>query len=337
MANYYFFASELADFNATSGASTAYESGTAEIRTSYARKGVTVDYASTTGFAEGWLSPPVSTLWCGFRMTLTMGETGGQGRPFFEYWDDSTLRLAVVMPTNSSAFQLVSYQDGVTPTVLATGTRTYTTTSIGAANKIDIFVDYKVAGRFKVYMNGALMVDYEGDVTGGYSTTLSRFRLRNPASTVSGNRASYSEVIASSRDTRLLNLVSLYPTGNGANSEWTGSYTAVNKTTTDEATYISSDTPDQVSSFATKDLPVGTSHKVQAVKVIGRAAQVGEGGPSHIQLGMAVSGSTAFGAEVPVDGSYANTTEIWTENPVTGQPFTQDDVNALELAVKSRP
>src|SRR6266540_4368608 len=300
-------------------------------RSSYARGAVGLQEQTNLAYAGDYLSTPVTSCWFSgqyyFNINITadriwMGLTDG-GAPN----DLARVRLGLrVSATNK--FVLVKY-DGATATVLGTGTLSV---SSGQLYRIDVeVVNYNSAsGRCRVYVNRSATADIDSglvDLRAGGSTNLSGIFLRGQSST--GSAPLYlSEVVVADEDTRMLDVVTLYPNAAGDLNEFTGAYTDVDESANNDGDVISSSVADQTFLSNLLNLP-STSVRVLAVAVHVRAWRDAST-PQKVALGVKTNSVVSLGADQTLlltGAEYKYQTNL---NPITGVEFTATEVNALQ-------
>ncbi len=135
--------------------------------------------------------------------------------------------------------------------------------------------------------------------------------------------------------------VTLRPNGNGTYTEFDNVFPggiahweAVDETSADgDSSYIASETPDNRDTFALSDPNIPASSTINSVKVYVIAKKVDKGKDSFyimIRSGDTDSRSDALEAR----DTYSENYYEWTTNPADGQPWTVENVNALEAGVQ---
>ena len=220
--------------------------------------------------------------------------------------------------------QLSTY-DGTTLTPL---TITDGAILVDALQRIDWHIqDFGAAATVTVYVDGALVLTYTGDVTVPGMTDFSCLVLGS-------GYLRGSEFVVSDQDTRLFSLVTLYPTGAGdANTFTAGGYGDVDESVISDADTAHSDTPEQDLQVALADLPAG-DFIVKAVKLAARIT-AGDGGMG-MQIGVKTNSTLALGSTITLVGAWETHEALLAANPVTANVFTPAEINALQLAFQSK-
>ena len=220
--------------------------------------------------------------------------------------------------------------DGTTWTVLASESGTSLT--VATLHRFDIqVIDFGANATINVYLGGALLVTYTGDVTvSGMSNFDSVFTYCPLNATLIG----LSEVIVADDDTRTLSLVTLAPAAAGDANAWTGAYTAVDEIATNDADVVYTNTADQNCQFNLSNLPAGT-FIIKGVKNAARVAKSASATANKLKLGVKTNST------VNVDtGSAATTAWVTQErymatNPVTAADWSMAEIDALQINLQS--
>lgn len=123
-------------------------------------------------------------------------------------------------------------------------------------------------------------------------------------------------------------------TGAGTTSAWTGAYTDVDEAEPSTTDIISSATANQVSTFATDDLPAIGADVVRGVQVSVMARR-GTTGPAQIQTVLRASATDQTGTTQTLVTGYQTYRYVYEQNSVTGTEFTKAEIDASEVGVKS--
>lgn len=148
----------------------------------------------------------------------------------------------------------------------------------------------------------------------------------------------YMSQVMGSRDIGLVlgKLKTLRATGAGTYSQWTGAYTDVNEVLTNDATYNSVTTNDQLQSYNMTDITVPSQYAIASVMHRFRIRNDGTASPLNVQ-GIARSGGADYLTAnlSPVVAAYGYVGTRYDTDPATGVAWTQSGVNALQLGFKS--
>lgn len=143
----------------------------------------------------------------------------------------------------------------------------------------------------------------------------------------------WSNVICADEPTIGLFLTGLFPTGNGANTAWTGDYTGIDEPIFTDADGITSDVADQIETFTGAAPEVG-GHAVRAVAICARAKR-GVSGPQNLQLALRVDGANYFSATKALSVGYGGFCGVWETDPSTSAAWVTADAQGVEIGVKS--
>lgn len=322
---------EAFSWPSTQPASSNWSTTTALYDSNYCSGAITLSgttmYANlelaTTGQSEVWVhfQEYYSTTNAGSNVPLVT---------LFNASDVGVLRLYQV----SSSSRKLQYWNGTAWTDIGSA---YTQTS-GARVSIDIHckIDDTV-GIFELYVDSVLKASMTGDTNVFTGSEVSYVQFAPTHSTNTANQG-FSQAIVATEDTRLMKLATLRPNGAGSTSSWGGAYTDVDDVGyNDDSDYITSDTADQVSTFATTDLSLTAQTLTPVGLIVSGRARRGTSGPQNIQLGLHTGGSDYFGTAEPSLGTSFNnlSQRIWDQNPNTTADWTVSDLLSLEIGVKS--
>lgn len=121
------------------------------------------------------------------------------------------------------------------------------------------------------------------------------------------------------------------PTGNGAEQDWTGGYTAIDEVPNSDADKITSTAVDDYSTFT---FAASSADNVIAVKVLARVTRTGTDAGANIGL-LAINGAgTSEEGAIPAPGD-GDVTVVFQQGPGTTD-WTTTDFNATRFGVRSR-
>jgi len=298
-------------------------------RTAYVRHGV----RSSSGFTRSnpFSGGAVTSCWLSAQWGHNSASNGGRAFGLVSTQTGTNRGLWIGMDNANPAKVTLSKYDGTTFTVLGTSSSGYYTGNTVLLHKIDMqVINYGATATVNVYVDGASVISYTGDVTVSGITSLNCVGLN----ALFGNQQGVSEIIVADVDTRGLSLMTMAPTGAGTTDAWTGAYTDVNEATTSDATALNTNTASQDEQFNITDLLAG-SFAIQAVRVAARTALAGGSTPVGIQLGFNSGGSVAVGATKTPATTYGLVDQIFATNPVTSAAWVQSDMNALQMNLRS--
>jgi hypothetical protein len=334
---YYFVGGEDHDFlkigNATIDTAT-----TAARRTANSRCTLKSVSGSGTVAGEGWqcaFSASASTFWLTGRFYLGTLTTGNANH-FLALLSGAVRRLVLTPSTNTTSgfFRLNKINSAGTVTTLATSSTGFSANTI---IKLDMFVNYAVAGQVQVYLDGVKIIDYSGDVTTDSATSLDGAVLGHPF--YAGSSASqvyWSEIIATSDDTRALNLKTTAVTANGNTYTFdNGNYANVNETVTDDTGLISSGTAGQLAQFAVDASGITGTPAIRALCISARA-QKGGTGPQNAKMSVRAGGIDQLSGVLALPAAMNRVSYIFTTNPNTSGPWAYSDLTAAGFNIGIR-
>lgn len=100
-----------------------------------------------------------------------------------------------------------------------------------------------------------------------------------------------------------------------------------------DADYVSTGTPDQIDTHALT-LPAGISGSVVSATWSARARTL-EAGGGNIAPVLRIGGANRVSGVQGLDTSYRNVTQVYDTNPVTGLPWTLEQIASIELGYQS--
>lgn len=197
------------------------------------------------------------------------------------------------------------------------------------------YLQDNTAGRLRCHINGVNVFDYTGDTIGGSLGQVAKIKFQSMG-TNSDNWGRYSGVIVADTDTRAMRLVQRLPTGNGANTAWTGDYTSIDETGVNNSDFLTSASVNDKETFTYADMPSEFANSPIAAVVISGRMQGSLTSPTALR-GLMRVGSTDYEEDVanPMTTSYGPTQIIFPLNPATLAEWTASDINAAEFGFKS--
>jgi hypothetical protein len=199
------------------------------------------------------------------------------------------------------------------------------------------FVLDDTEGSVKIYNNTLLVgtltdIDTLGDsgATGG-----AQLSFHKPAATTSSSTYTHvSELTVANEDNRLWRVFSLPVNAAGSTSDFSGAYTAVDEINASDTDFIGSGETGQISTFNIPDLPAG-SWQCHGVSVKGRARRASTG-PAAMQYVTRVDGNNYTKLPINLTTDFEHLSDdTWDVSPATGLPWTETELNELEIGVRS--
>ncbi len=287
----------------------------------------------STTFAGG----PISTCWLSFRLlvgsppvTAILNKLVGLGRS----GTNESFGVGIFAASSKLA---IFKSDGTTHTNL--GTQANPSIAGSTLYKIDLeVVTFSSSGAVNLYIDGVLVQALTG--VNLIPSTISDFdQVFLYGHTSSANNATprFSEFIVDTGDTRSFNLRthSINAAGD-TNTFTTGAHTDVDETTISDTDVITSATAAQEFNANLVPIPSAgvTGLVCRGVKVAARALR-DTTGPQSLEVGIRSGGTTNVSAAQTLDLAHTTYERLMTVNPVTTAAFTNTELDALQIALKS--
>ena len=202
-------------------------------------------------------------------------------------------------------------------------------------HKIDVQItDFGANANIKVYINNSVnpIIDFTGNCIPSGCTNFDRVilwvnDLYDPW------KNSTSEHIVADEDTRVMSLVTLAPNLAGDLNQWTGAYTAIDETTNSDADIIYADANDEDFQCNLIGLPSGT-FVVKAIKISARAVRAATG-IQKVKLGVKTNSAVDVDAAHTLSVAWTTQERLMTQNPVTVNNWTSDEMGVLQLNLRA--
>lgn len=337
MTTFYFFGGEDSELSPTGAAAVITTAG--RFRSNYARCALGVPQTTNIAVSDGWygaLSSAVGSFWLTAQMYTNSSSTIYQAGNILILRRGAVNTLSLITDGASpSHWRLQKTSAAGVNTTLATST--VAIPAPATLTRVDVFVNYAVAGRLQLYVGGTLVLDYSGDVTTDSATTLDGFALGSANSNSGSVTWGWSEIIVADSDTRGMALATLPVNAAGNTQAWSGANTDINETTLNDATSISTTTAAQLAEWTVTPASAITSTTgILAVGVSARAAK-GSTGPQNLQAAVRTGATDYTSANLPVSTTLGPLQATWATNPNTAVAWTGADLTAagFNIGVKS--
>jgi hypothetical protein len=271
--------------------------------------------------------------------------------------DDEMYFAFLYRPTSAATSeQMLSVYNGATPLVHI---RRYATTGLiyayrGAATSLDngskvlatnttylIEVRFKIdnaAGRIEVKVDNIQDIDFTGD-TYDANAQFDKVRLGNGPSASYTTYAYFDNFIMDDAawigDTKIQAVV---PTGAGTTTGWTPSagnnWACVDEKPASDVDYVSINVNDITDTYAAGNL-TGTIGTVKCVQVQSRMRTDGAPTPNNVKLVIRSGAADYLSGDKAVSSSEKSLWNLWETDPADAAAWTEADVNAMEIGVKS--
>lgn len=249
------------------------------------------------------------------------------GNWLFGLVNDSLSGIVVVWNSSNSKIELRKTDN----TILATSDNTISI--LGNLNRFDLHIENLGAtGTVSLYANGVLMANYTGDITplSGYAN-ITKMAFW---SVYWAYCCFFSHVIIADEDIRIMSLKTLSPNAAGDTStNWAGAYTDIDETTISDSDKIYSSTPDADFQCNVTGMPSG-SWAVTAVKVAARC--IDGSGTNGIAVGVKTNDTVSVSGAMSCSGYWQTKELLLNTNPVTGNPWTPAEIEALQFNLRCK-
>lgn len=315
----YFMGGEMGSFIPSDGTVTEGAGSTDYHNSNFARCALEADggYAESTEFslASGWLHGDLSSR-----------SYSGGSRTFYYLVDDTDTvvgRLTYNLGTNYLTFE---YLDNLA------AWQQVGSIYINMEGKLhDVDLTWTVnsaSGSFALYVSGTKRMEATA-LDLAHIASIDKFRYY---SSTFGPRCS--QFIVADEPTIGWRLMTAYPSGAGASSAWTGTYTNIDEIAFSDADFIFSDTAGDTSTFTVTTVGSLTGYTVRAVCVSARAKK-GATGPTNLQLVLRAGGTDYNSASKALDVGYGAFLNIWEDNPNTAVDWLNADISSIQVGVEA--
>jgi len=285
--------------------------------------------AGGTGYmARLWPSGPQQTAWLGCRIFVPWFVNFAYQTVFFFGLTDANgvLRIGFAYNNSGTTFQVVKISAAGSVTSLGNSISAFSQANSwtsGGPDQLSVNFDYASTGFLTVYINGAQVFTYSGDITTDGMTALGG--TYHGAGTVQSNAPIlYSECVLSDSDTRDMSVFTLVPNAPGTADQWTGQVSNVDEITVNDGIYDTTSTSGAIQRYLMSAIPTG-NYEILAKASHIRATQ-GSGSLTHIALAELLNGTANVTAPVAFPTAFGPVQFLETVNPVTGVAWTQADL-----------
>lgn len=206
------------------------------------------------------------------------------------------------------------------------------TFSNAAMQTIDLYIDGNSAtGTAELYLSGTLR---ESAAAVDLSAVTAIDNIKHYGPTGSNGGPAISQVIIADEPTIGMRLMTVYPSGAGASSQFTGPYTGIDEIIYNDADFIYSATNGHISLFTGTAISALTGYVVRAVAVTSRSKR-GAAGPANLQHVLRVNGNNYASSSNALGVGYGAFCDIWATNPDTAVDWLVADIATLQFGVKA--
>lgn len=317
-----FFAGELESFNTSGDVSEVTTAGSYD--STYARCSIRVN--TDISYADSIIFPGATPdFFFGAQVMLGSFTTNRAILGLINSSGVETFRVVATGTAAACTLQMQYLLAGVWTNVGSTATADLSTRK---ALNIQLTMDGN--GSATLYVAGASVIA----ATGTNLTSIgdvARIRLR------SAGVAYWSEVAGALYTLVGKRVVTRYPSANGADTAWTGDYTAVDETAYSAADYIQADAPNLSEAFITSGGST-TNTTINAVAVAAKTQSLTTSNATSadsVVLGVRSSGESYYGQAITPTILETPHREIWTTNPATSAAWQSVDIANLQPVMKS--
>lgn len=239
--------------------------------------------------------------------------------------------FAIAQTGSNTGIYRVNYWNGSAWT--AASAETFTIDS-GVLYRIDFHVKIANAGGvIELYLNGVLTMTGAIDDTRITDTVtgINKVEFGNFASSL--NRCQWSAMLFADEDTRAMFMAQRLPTGNGANTAWTGAFGDVDEQGITDSDYITSTTAGAKETFTHAALPAAwaTGFSVEAVAVSYRVSAGQNSGVVTKDL-QRIGGTDYVGTSLGNVAQITPVQKVYNQSPATSADWTMAEA-ASEFGV----
>lgn len=315
-----------AEYVSIGGGSIVTTSGT--FRASYADCAM---QATTIGNGHQSFKPYAETdFWFSARICTEFYQGNTAGAVLFEFLSADLLpRIGIVPDTSggSTNWKVVTVDHLGTAVQIGNAFYWSITRANGKGDKVDIHVNYDVAGSIDIYINFVHVFAFVGDCTTDGETQLAYHRL---GGNLLGN-VYWSETWIDDEDTRAQSLPSWRPVANGNANTFgalsTGGASAaanINEIALNVGTLNASDSAGQIDQYTNGAVPTATLDVKDVI--ISAYAQKGTSGPTKLALGVRTGGTDYWGSDQPLAIVWQNIQEVFSQNPNTSAEWIKTQI-----------
>lgn len=276
-------------------------------------------------------SAAVSDFWFHTVFYSSGQAVGSTSQPVFTFYDSTTgnpqLRL---IHTGTAAVMQFQYYNGSWNNVGSTFTIAATT-----RYRLDIHVVFHATtGSIDLYLDEGLVLAYSGALTSSndrvdYVTLQSSFNS-------SAADKYWSELVVADYDTRGWNVVTMYPTADGAVTTWSGDYTAIDEAVPDANDLVATNGVNDIETYVVSNVPTGPDAQDLLTFALFVTGNIDDSGtPTDIQPVLRIGGTNYAGSSLGFGDGVETKVATYSTDPSTGVGWGLTNLNALEFGVKA--
>jgi len=190
------------------------------------------------------------------------------------------------------------------------------------------------SGRIRLYNSGTLVLD-SGTINLSAIPNIAQLQFCGSPSLSPNTDTSVfaSQVIVADEATIGWKLATFVPTGNGANTAWTGAFGDVDEVAYNDGDFISTAVANDIETYTLTGPSLGAS-PVKAVAVTARVRN-NVTGPQNLQLALRSGGTNYFSGTKSLTTGFTPEQHIWETDPATGVAWLAANVPGIEAGVKA--
>lgn len=222
-------------------------------------------------------------------------------------------------------------------TILVEGTKTF---SVDTTYLIEFHI--KIAdsgGRAEVKVDGIQDIDFTGDTKPDANTQFDKVRLGHIGTTAAYSYAYFDNFIMD--DAAWIgdsNIQAIVPTAGGNSTGWTPSagsnFACVDEIPPSDTDYVSINANDVSDTYVTGDL-TGSIDNIKCIQIQARARLEGAPTPTNLKLVVRCGATDYLSGDKAVPAAESGLYNLWATDPSDAAVWTESDVNAIEIGVKS--
>ncbi len=230
------------------------------------------------------------------------------GAIVMEWLNTSGVSVFQIVRDASARYQ-AQFWNGATYTTIGSPL----TLSNGTLYVFDFKIVCGASGSFEWYVGNTLLTT--GSINDADCNNIERLRLRVGFNGGNAN-CGWSQIIMADVSTVGWHFHQKPPTGNGANTTWTGTFADVDEAITNDADFASSTAANDVETYTGAALSLA-SGIVKAV-VVSLRPKVAASGPQNLQAALRIGGTNYFSPNLPgLNSGFGAAIGIWEQDPST--------------------
>lgn len=312
-----FIAANGAPVETTASGGTRYDS--AAVRCSMQLGGSLKDELDTPPLGS------LATAWTHFEI-YSSDMAGYLNRTYCEWFNNAATSVFRLRITTVNKVQM-QYWNGSAWTAIGAEVNL----GSGTRKAIDVKIVCGGSGSAALYIDSALVASGSASMTS--VTDIDRFKMKDDQA---GSSILYwSQVIIATTSTVGWKFYSKPPTGNGANTAFTGAFGDVDEAVRSDSDFISSTAANDVETYTGAAITLA-SGSVKAVVVTMRVKNDGSA-PNNVQGALRRGSTNYFSSNLSINSGFGPAVAIWEQDPSTSAAWTGADASSAstEFGAKS--